>query len=234
MTLGGVPLSRVVVVTLVVALLLGSVIAIALCLSALLSRTTTSGVLAYLAVFALTVGTLIAFGLATALTTETVTVQGQCPSTADLQNVPEPDRAQILGSCAQPFQSTRARTDRVWWLLAPNPFVVLADAAPQLPSETASERAKRRALEATGVTTTNLRDSDPLGSLGRSVRSLRRPPVQDEPNGLLVNVVVGSSHRPVWPYGLAFDILLGAGAVWLTARKLRTPTRDLPRGQRVA
>ena len=42
--------------TLVVALLLGTVIALALCLSALLSRTTTSGVLAYLLVFALASG----------------------------------------------------------------------------------------------------------------------------------------------------------------------------------
>src|SRR5205085_921714 len=70
MTQGGVPLTRVLVVTLVLALLLGSIVAIALCLSTLLSRTTTSGVLAYLAVFLLTVGTLISFGLATALTQE--------------------------------------------------------------------------------------------------------------------------------------------------------------------
>ena len=40
--------------------------------------------------------------------------------------------------------------------------------------------------------------------------------------------------KPVWPYGLAFDVLLGVGAVWLTARKLTTPTRTLPKGQRVA
>jgi hypothetical protein len=38
----------------------------------------------------------------------------------------------------------------------------------------------------------------------------------------------------VWPWGLAFDVLLGAGALWLTARQLRTPSRDLPLGQRVA
>jgi hypothetical protein len=73
MNQGGVPLGRVIVVTVVLALLLGTVCAISLWLSAVLSRTTTSGVLAYLAVFALTIGTLITFGLVTAVTTETYT-----------------------------------------------------------------------------------------------------------------------------------------------------------------
>jgi ABC-2 type transport system permease protein len=236
MTQGGVPFSRVVVVTLVVALLLGSVIAVALCLSSLLSRTTTSGVLAYVAVFALTVGTPIAFGLATALTTERVTetVQASCPSESALQGLPDLDRASILADCGrtQSYQTTRARTDRIWWLLAPNPFVVLADAAPQLAPETATERQRRQALEESGIHRTNLRDSDPLGALGRSVRGLRKPPTGS--SGLFTSAVVGSRRQPIWPWGLAFDVALGAGAIWLTTRQLRTPTRDLPRGQRVA
>jgi ABC-type transport system involved in multi-copper enzyme maturation permease subunit len=73
MTQGGVPFGRVAVVTLVVALLLGSVLAVSLCLSAVLRRTTTSAVLAYLVVFALTVGTTLTFGLALALTSESPT-----------------------------------------------------------------------------------------------------------------------------------------------------------------
>ena len=225
MTLGGVPLTRVLVVTLVVALLLGTVVAISLCLSALVSRTTTSGVLAYLAVFALAVGTLITFGLASAIDTQRVieTYPNPCPSPSDLAGMPADERAQIQAGCGGTFTntSTQARTDQVWWLLAPNPFVVLADAAPQLPPETAAEKRAREAASERGVTRSNLRDSDPLGALGRSVRDLRSPPGS-------------SSHRPVWPYGLAFDVLLGTGAVWLTARRLRTPTRNLPTGQRVA
>lgn len=70
MTQDGVPVGRVVVVTLVLALLLGTVCAVALWLSSVLSRTTTSGVLAYVTVFALTIGTVIVFGLATAVTAE--------------------------------------------------------------------------------------------------------------------------------------------------------------------
>jgi hypothetical protein len=42
-------------------------------------------------------------------------------------------------------------------------------------------------------------------------------------------------QRPaVWPTGLVVDVLLGAGALVLTERRLRTPTRTLPKGQRVA
>jgi ABC-type transport system involved in multi-copper enzyme maturation permease subunit len=233
MALGGVPLGRVAVVSLVLALLLGTVASLALCLSALLSRTTTSGVLAYLTVFGLTLGTLIAFGLGTALTQESYTATSTCPTVAELQQqgVPEPDRASILSSCSATYTATRTRTDLVWWLLAPNPFVVLADAAPQLPALTTAEKAEIATQEAKGIHRTNLRDADPLGGLGRSVRGLRSPP---SPAGVLANVLVGDRHRPVWPWGLGFDVALGGGALWLTARRLRTPTRHLPRGQRVA
>lgn len=38
----------------------------------------------------------------------------------------------------------------------------------------------------------------------------------------------------MWPYGLAVNVLLGAGALVITTRRLRTPARALPRGLRVA
>jgi hypothetical protein len=37
----------------------------------------------------------------------------------------------------------------------------------------------------------------------------------------------------VWPYGLVFDTALGAGALWITIRRLRTPARKLAKGVRV-
>ena len=228
--LGGIPLGRVAVVTLVVALLLGVVTAIALCLSSLLSRTTTSGVLAYLSVFALTIGTLIAFGIGAAMSTEhyTETFTQDCQSRADLeqQGIPPEQIGDIFTGCQagpQSYDTTRTRTDHVWWLLAPNPFVIVADAAPQLPKPTAAERRARAAAEAAGNYTRDLRDTDPLGSMGRGVRDLRKTPGAHD-----------SSRKAVWPYGLAFDLLVGAGAVWLTARRLRAPSRVLPKGQRVA
>lgn len=206
---GGVPLWRVVVTTLVVALLLGVVCAVAQALSALLARSTTSSVLSYLAVFALSIGTVVAFGLALAVTTETVEVT---------------EEVQVFEGESQPeiqehtFTTTRERSDRVWWLLAPNPFVILADAAPE------------SADTEFGATT------DPLGEIGRAVRDLRRPPASEgsffEPApGIDPDDPEGAA---VWPWGLAANVALGLAAVAVTTRRLRTPSRKIARGVRVA
>lgn len=228
MTQSGVPLGRVIVVTIVLALLLGTVCAISLWLSSVLSRTTTSGVLAYLAVFALTIGTLIVFGLVTAVTTEThtETVEASCPP------VPFGAEQHCFGG-EQTYTSTRARTDRTWWLLAPNPFVVLADAAPQLPDEPPDGEGEG---DGGGV---RARDLDPLGQIGRVARDLRAAPlggnmVTIEGGGAFGGEVPQDEPAPVWPTGLAINVALGAGALLLTTRRLRTPTRTLPKGQRVA
>ena len=240
MTQGGVPLGRVLAVSLVLILLLGTVSALSLALSSLLARTTTSGVLAYLTVFALVFGTLIAFGLATAVTTETTTetMDQMCPAQADLPPGMDPAQQQeILAGCRsgpQTYTSVRARPDRTWWLLAPNPFVVLADAAPQLPPLTAQQVRERNRREESGQSSTDLRDVDPLGGLGRAVRTLRQSPVTSSPRSGLNSTAYRSPRRPVWPYGLAFDVLLAVGALALTTRRLRTPSQHLPRGQRVA
>ena len=224
MTQGGVPLGRVVVVLVVLALLLGTVCAISLFLSAVLARTSTSAVLAYLAVFGLTVGTLIVFGLVTATTTEphTVTFRNDCTGAP-------PDSGCVEGT--ETYETTRARTDRTWWLLAPNPFVVLADAAPQLPEEEPVPRGD------VGPTV-SARSLDPLGQIGSTVRDMRLPPDDDsvvtsEPS--VSDSLLAERRAPaVWPVGLAIDVALAVAALVLTVRQLRTPTRSLPRGQRVA
>ena len=237
----GVPIGRVLVVTLVLALLLGTVSAFSLALSAVLSRTTTSGVLAYVTVFALTLGTAITFGLATAITTEryTETYTEPCPALEPGQPQPPPEVLQKMrATCGKPqsYESSRSRPDRVWWLLAPNPFVILADAAPQLPPLTAAQRKQRQADEQRGVYVQDARDLDPLGGLGRAVRDLRKPPGQDR--GYVSYSPLTPRVKPhrlaIWPYGLAFDVLLAGLALWLTTRRLSTPSRTLPKGQRVA
>lgn len=181
--LGGVPFDRLVVTLGVVALLLGVVCAVGLGLSALLARSTTSSVLTYLTVFALTVGTLVTFSLSLGLT-------------ADERMV---------------------RPDRVWWLLAPNPFVVLADAAP-------------RADDPPGRFTS----VDPLGEIGDAVRAIRRPPQPIDFVATPEQLPDPEPPEPVWPWGLGANVLLGVGAVTLTARQLRTPAGKLARGTRVA
>lgn len=221
---GGVPLTRVLVVTLVVALLLGVVCAVSLGLSAVLARSTTSAVLSYLSVFALTLGTLITFGLVTAVTAEHRTVRPERPAIGD----------PAVGDIPESYTETVARTDRTWWLLAPNPFVVLADVAPGDRSD--PQPVCRDVVTPEGTTqmcTTPTNRLDPLGGIARSVRDLRDPPLRDTvayPAAPTAN----DGGDSVWPWGLAADLLLGGGMLVLATRRLRTPTRRLPTGVRVA
>lgn len=229
---GGVSGWSVVVVTSVMAVLLAGISALALGLSAVLSRSTTSGVLSYLSVFGLTVGTLILFGLSSLITQETYTEQcdGPVPSVVEgpaASPVPMPP-----SDCS--YTTTRVRTDRTWVLLAPNPFVVLADAAPYRP----------RCQSGSG-TTLEVRSGacdsgiDPLGGIGRTVRDLRAPELPRGsatygPGTEVDDFADDRRGKAVWPTGLAMHVVLAAGMLAVTARRLRTPSRELARGQRVA
>jgi ABC-type transport system involved in multi-copper enzyme maturation permease subunit len=210
---GGLSVLRVAGVYLVTALLLGVVCAISLGLSALLARSTTSGVLAYLTVFALTVGTLIAWGLLTAATQETVRASSQVCDGASCETYP--------------YETTVARTDRTWWLLAPNPFAVLADSAPAGPV--------REVRLPDGQTVREPLEVDVLGSMSRALHEMRirREAVVDR-YGTSYEVPANANGGAVWPTGLAINLLLAAGAMWLTTRRLRTPTDRLAKGQRIA
>jgi ABC-2 type transport system permease protein len=179
----------------VATILLGVMCAIAQCLSALLARTTTSAVMSYLVVFSLTIGTVVSFGLGLVLTQTTETREFD-------------DGAS--------YEVTESHPERVWWLLAPNPFVIVADAAPRAPADA------------------NMDDSavrlDPLGAIGEVARSMRQPePQQVAPDGS-----VRGREAPVWPFGLAFHVVLGVGAVVVTARRLRAPYGQISKAVRVA
>lgn len=214
---GGLPLGTVAVTVLVVAVLLGVVCAVSQALSAVFARSITSALVSYLTVFALTVGTLIGFGLATALTTERAWVTYEEPVWDETGRPVEGETRTAT------YRTTRARPDRTWPLLAPNPFVVLADAAPRLP---------RRVDPVTGAEVA--RPLDPLGELGNAVREARRPPADLRSQAYLLPDSQRPDPGPVWPYGLVFDVLLAGGAVVVTVRRLRTPVRRLPRGVRIA
>jgi ABC-2 type transport system permease protein len=218
---GGVSVIRVVVVTVVVALLLAVICSISLGLSAVLARSTTSSVLSYLAVFALTVGTVVLFGLSTALTAR---------------------------------NDFGVRTRSTWWILAPNPFVILADATPTAPqslptchvvpqgfSESTSSAPTSSGVEI--CTGTDSSTVDPLGAIGRVVRELRAGPgpgpgsssavFEPAAPGVIVPSAPATNGGLVWPYGLGFDLALGAGMLAVTTRRLRTPRHGLARGVRL-
>jgi ABC-type transport system involved in multi-copper enzyme maturation permease subunit len=196
MASGGITFERVAAVYAVMALLIGSVCAVSQALSALLARSITSALLSYVVVAALTVGTLISIALVAPLIVEEHTETSSDGFTYTYEQV---------------------RQDKVWWLLAPNPFVILADSAPQVPP---------RITETGDVV--RIEDYDPLSAIGRVVRDVRRSPYEDSFEEPL------DPRLAVWPYGVGFHLLLGAGAVAVTAARLRAPVRRVPRGVRIA
>lgn len=246
----GLTVGAVVVVLVVMTLLLGTVCAVALGLSALLARSTTSSVLSYLAVFALTLGTFIAFGLlGSTVASEKVTRQVRSfeggPGVAEpFPGGPDIAPPTPLSQPQQPREVVRtetyrrARFDRVWPVLALNPVVVLADAAPDAP------KLRTTCFSDTGSPFPCTRDNDsfdPLGGIGRAVRDVRRPPLPDCFDQASCDVRQEAERRrdesdgaPVWPVGLALNVLLAGGALAVTTARLRTPSRKLARGQRVA
>jgi ABC-type transport system involved in multi-copper enzyme maturation permease subunit len=197
MSQGGITVLRIVATYGVVGLLVGVVCAVSQALSALLARSITSALLSYITVAGLAVGTVIAFGLIAPLLREQVVVQ-------------RPGEPR--------YNATIVHQERVWWILAPNPFVVLADSAP---------RAPRRYVHNGDVYYEE--DYDPLSQISNSVRRLRQ-----EPRWYLAEPEPSTQDLPVWPYGLGFNLLLGIGAVAVTTARLRTPSRRLARGVRVA
>ncbi|KAA5831321.1 ABC transporter permease subunit [Saccharopolyspora hirsuta] len=197
---GGVGLLRALVVIAVVALLIGVICALAQGLSALFARGITSTLMSYLLVFAMTIGTMIVFVLALPLTM------------AEKTYTPPPG-----SGTTETYTYEAPQTQRVWWLLAPNPFVILGDATPAPPTQLNPRTGREEPVVS----------MDPLSAIGLGARSARVDPQSSDYEEL-------AAAPAVWPYGLGFNVLLGAGALWLSAQRLRTPVRQLSRGVRIA
>ncbi|MBC6461578.1 hypothetical protein [Actinomadura sp. HBU206391] len=95
-------------------------------------------------------------------------------------------------------------TERIWWLLAPNPAIVVTDAMP-------------RTSDYEVFTFEESAAPDVLAQLGNSARQWRGGSSVPE-NGPGRVDDVGA----VWPYGLAFDLVLAGGALWGATRRLRS------------
>jgi ABC-2 type transport system permease protein len=221
---GDIEASTVAVSIVVLAVELGVVAAVGVGLSGVLSRPLFSIVVTYLAVAALSIGTMILFTLAGIATTSEAR-----STTIDIAVTSEdaPPPAEIV--CAPPVTTTYAvpRFDYYWGLLAANPYVVLADAA-----------AGR--FDAFG------NPSDLFSATAVPVRAAQIPPDLDatydfcadlgkeESKDIPTSEEVFDSTVPTWFVGLGIHLLLAAGALlWATART-RTPAARLPRGSRIA
>ncbi|GIG40785.1 ABC transporter permease [Cellulomonas phragmiteti] len=222
LAMGGVPaatLPRVVVLT---ALLLAAVCGMGLGWSTLAARPAGSTVLTFVTVAALTVFTPIFFGLTYPFLSTTQDVQVYSVPDSYWEQMDDEGMPTGQPVCELDVQERAvARTEWTWWLLAVNPFAVVADGAvPDVPQEpyTAAAYANQ--------TTQALRDL-----------RLGAPEILDEcwaQEDTSDVIPARDGAGPVWPYGLAVNLLLGAAGFVVAVRRLRIPQRTLARGTRVA
>lgn len=187
------------------------VAAIGVGLSGLLARPLFSVATTYLVVAALVIGTLIVFALGgMSVRSEATSYNRPYDSSGDLD--------------CDSWETTTyevPRFDLVWWVLAANPFVVLADATP---TELAAEG----------------HPVDLFGQIKYGVRSAQLSPLEqrwdecDPGGGYRTPQEVIDSTVPSWFVGLGVQIVI-AGSLFAGAwARTRTPARRLPPGTRIA
>ncbi len=240
---GGLSFGRILLSLLVLVLVLSVVCATGLMFSSLTARPVSSAVLTYLTVAGLVFGTVVAFGLTAfvVMNIEQVKVHG----VPEVWYQSHQGQFDVNGNPVTPTEAdclifTRpmevAHTERIWWLLPLNPFVVVADAAPPRQSDTTPDmflsaftpmlwisdgaRAARR-----GADLATPREECYFGDVSGQ-------PPQDTP--LQSPGSTRPASGPVWPFGLAFLLIGGVAATGISVLRTRTPIRRLPNGTRIA
>lgn len=222
---GGLTVGHVVVSLVMLAVELAVVCGIGVGISALAGRPLFSIVVTYLAVAALVVGSLISFGLGSQLAQGTVlanTPQARALSYAPAQpsQKGQPTEPVQPGyTCGGPLVEHPAlRTERVAWMLALNPYVVVADAIPY-PDRSGS------AFYSAGM----------IESISQGARSALAGPDHTYTcaNGVPQPQYLKQT-TPLWPLGLGLQLVLTGLLMWLGWRSLRTPASRLAQGTRIA
>lgn len=227
---GGLRADTIVVSVLVLALELGVVAAVGVGLSGILNRPLFSIVVTYLVVAALSIGTLIAFGLAGLVT------QSEVHSTSIDFDYEKAEFNEFTGTpeniqCLPPQEYTylTPRYDLYWGILVMNPYVALADAVPTSYNEQGYVQ-------------------DLFGTIKLGVRTVQQPadlnPVIDycaagwngNPYGedFPTNREVIEGSVPGWFVGLLLHVVLAIGALVGAWAKTKTPAGALTKGSRIA
>ncbi|MEW1834642.1 ABC transporter permease [Microbacterium sp. NPDC079995] len=208
----------------------GVVAALGTAFSGILARPLFSVATTYLVVAALTIGTLIAFGL---LGSSVRTEREDRYQSAQYDETGAPLCEDGSSTCANDpeewvcgdWESTfseQPRFDYFWWILAANPFVILADATP----------------------TTFDRYGNPDDLFGWTKYTVRQAQTTPEPVSSYSDCVVQddapnpeeiiASTVPSWFVGLGVQVLAAGLLLWWGGVRTRTPARRLPAGTRVA
>ncbi|MHA7139914.1 ABC transporter permease [Arthrobacter sp. Sr33] len=231
LALGGVNPAEAFVSLLMLSVELGIVSAIGIGISSLANRPLFSIVTTYMVVALLGIGTLITFGLSYALIEEEnaeVTYSYlEYPADTDFSVTPPPEDQ--LECVTQTQIQTVHHTERTAWLLAANPFVIVADAVPYgrgFDVGQMSEPTNADVYRQPGI----------MESISKGVRYLQAGPDYD----ISCDEVQGygrdlpEDRFPIWPLGLVLQSVLAGGLLWLGQRKLVTPARRLAQGTRIA
>ncbi|MGW2093729.1 ABC transporter permease [Promicromonospora sukumoe] len=219
---GGVSWLALLTTVLMLALVLGVVCAIGLGFSAVVAKTSGSAVLTYLTVGGITAVLPILFGLLIPATTSTESVRVWDVEAGYTWEETTPPECEW-----QTHEVDVWHSERTWWLLAPNPFVVVADAQPLRDPEALSEDGNVLAMLQYGVRFA--RTGDPGPQDWCSGYYMGEGPQAESPVE-----PVEVTDQLVWPWGLGFNLLLGAAGVVVAVNRLRVPTAQLPQGTRVA
>lgn len=246
---GGVSPAVLAVSLLVLVVEVAVIAAIGVGFSGILARPLFSVASAYLVVATLVLGTLIAFGLGSAAIQTEVesrsrslepvypptlpTVPPECMTAVPGQAEPLPQCVDDGGMFVEPeyvcgeWTTTTyraSRPDLVWWMLAPNPFIVLADATP--------------------TEYVNGYPVDLFGNIAAFVRGAQIPPGESQSwDGCATASGEFSSPTteeriagtvPSWFVGLGLQVVLAALLVWRAWARTRTPARRMPPGTRIA
>lgn len=208
---------------------LGSVCAIGLGFSALAARPSASAVLTYIVVTALVVGTPLFMLISAPLAVSNQTV---VTYEVDYDNSTEGKR--VCKTDPEVSVEEVTHTDRIWWMLAPNPFVTLADATAHAPRQLGrgGHRSSYSLLEATGSWTDELRDPKPDRVVSNYCENWEES--SDDPSSRRDDEAPVAKHLAFWPASLVVLMALGAGGVVTASRRLRVPAGRLPRGVRLA
>ncbi|GAA1128108.1 ABC transporter permease subunit [Citricoccus alkalitolerans] len=226
--LGGLDVPGLVVFVLMVAVELGVVCALGTAVSAIASRTLFAVVATYLLVALFSLGTLIGFALTAPLTMTTVPAnRAVYPDEEPLVEEGFTDWSPLR--CTGPMVPQETLDTRsTYWMLAANPFVVVADAVPH-PEKPPYDPDDPETWAPDGIMT----------SISTGVRYLQQPPETNVEcaHGQLTyqdREDDDSKGTPVWPLGLGIQIAVAAALFAWGRQRLVAPAARLPRGTRVA
>ncbi|WP_019202052.1 ABC transporter permease [Tsukamurella sp. 1534] len=145
---------------------------------------------------------------------------------------------------------TIQHTERIWWIVAPNPAVVLADSAAQRDAGRHARRSGENVYVDTGGDGLRRPQESALGALAGGVSEFRTAPAAAQDRGCpekrsddyprYTDYDFGPGQDTTgylghtWYLGLLANLALGGIGLAFAARRLRVPAGTLPRGVRIA